>query len=346
MQKRSRPTNVSARRAAFTLLEMMLASAIAVLLLGALYYALMAQIRHVDAGREAVEEAALVRALLNRMSSDIVASLPPYIPPPPSKAGGNAGGGSAASSGNNSSSSSGSNNSSSSSSGSSSTSSSSSSSTSPTTSSGLNGPFLFNLGLQGNSNSVMLYVSRVPRELTDPLVLNSGNIPVVPDLRRVTYWMAGSGQPLGLARQEVKMVTSSDQINTVPPDGVDEASLVIADEVRSLQFRYFDGQNWQDTWDGTTTSTTGTTGNPIGPPMAIEIRLTVAPPRSLHEARKTALDPAATTGRVYRHVVSLPMANGNMVAVPNNTTTTGTSGTTITPNTSSGVGGSSMTQLP
>src|SRR5438552_1708248 len=63
------------KRPAFTLLEMMLATAIAVLLLAALYAAVDLQLRHTEAARDVVEQTTLARTLLNRMSNDIAPSL-------------------------------------------------------------------------------------------------------------------------------------------------------------------------------------------------------------------------------------------------------------------------------
>src|SRR5262249_10539447 len=152
-------------------------------------------------GRGAVEESVLARALLSRVGNDIAASLPPMVPPPAASGGGSGGstgsGGAAGSTG-----AAGSGAAGSSSGGTSSNTSSSSSSTTSSMTSNLNGPVHFNLGLQGDNTRVVIYTKRVPREL-DPTVMDVNNLPLVCDLRRVTYWLAGgSGAPAGLARQE------------------------------------------------------------------------------------------------------------------------------------------------
>lgn len=305
-----------ARRGAFTLLELILATSIGVLLMAALYIALDTQLRFVDAGREAVEESVLARALLSRVGNDIAASLPPMLPPPAASSGG----GSSGSSGTGSTGSGGpggstgaSNNSASGSAATSPTASSTpSSSSSPTTSmtSNLNGPVHFNLGLQGDNTRVVIYTKRVPREL-DPTVMDPNSVPLVCDLRRVTYWLAGgSGAPVGLARQEIKLVTSDDQMGAIPPDVPDETSMVIAEEVRSLEIRYWDGQTWQDSWDGTTTG--GSANLPIGPPLAVEVKIGVARVKSRsRQANPMMLDSSTSNGKIYRHVVAIPAANGN-----------------------------------
>src|SRR5262245_18767668 len=75
-------------RRGFTLLEVLLAAAIGVLLMAALYVAMEVQLDHARAGREAVEQSLLVRALLRRMSNDIAPGLGPSLPNT-SSAGGN-----------------------------------------------------------------------------------------------------------------------------------------------------------------------------------------------------------------------------------------------------------------
>src|SRR5438132_12359010 len=70
----------SNNRQGFTLLEVLLAAAIGVLLMAALYVAMQVQLDHAQAGRDAVEQSLLVRALLRRMSNDIAPSLGPTLP--------------------------------------------------------------------------------------------------------------------------------------------------------------------------------------------------------------------------------------------------------------------------
>jgi hypothetical protein len=220
---------------------------------------------------------------------------------------------------------------------SSSTSSSSSSSGSTTS---VLGPFNFNLGVQGDDTHLVLYVSRVPRELqlgttgtngmggntaagsnsTDP------SAPIVSDLRRVTYWLAGgTGASMGLARQEVKVPTSDDQINTLPPNVGNEGSFVIAPQVKTLTFEYFDGTTWQTSWDGTQVGSNGQT--PIGPPLAIRITLTIAGP--------TTGTGATGQDRTYQHVVAIPTANN-----PNPPMTSSSSSSGSSSPSSSSTGGS------
>ncbi len=297
------------RRSAFTLLEVLLAMAIGLLLLSAVYVTMEMQLRHVRTGREQVEQSVLVRALLTRMGNDITTSLGPVPPVRTGSANGSSAAGAAGSTSGTTGTTgaAGSSNTSAASSSSSGTSSSSSTTTSGNS---LTGPVQFNLGVQGTNNQVSVYVSRVPRELnwtpSDPS--NPVTQQQLSDLRRITYWIAGGGgDGGGLARQEVKVATSDDALTTMPPDIPDETSYVIAEEVRSLEISYFDGTNWQQTWDGTTPGTDGVT--PMGPPLAIQIRVGI---RQMGATNDDDL-------KYYTHVVQIPTANG----LPKSQTSTG-----------------------
>src|SRR5207245_5664943 len=131
------------------------------------------------------------------------------------------------------------------------------------------------------------------------------------DLRRVSYWLAGGGEPIGLARQEVTMVTSDQAMADVPPSIPDEASMVIAEEVKSLTFSYWDGTAWQDTWDGTTPGADGST--PVGPPVAIAVTLGIASPGA---AASTNADQQL---KLHRHGVFVTTGNGTTAAASGTT---------------------------
>jgi hypothetical protein len=127
--------------------------------------------------------------------------------------------------------------------------------------------------------------------------INSDAPPVVSDLRRVSYWLlGGADNPAGLARQEVPVVTSDDALQNLPPGIDNESSFLIADEVRSLIFQYFDGTNWQDNWDSTTPGADGVT--PIGSPRAVAVTVGVARPGAIGAVK------------IYRHVIAISSANG------------------------------------
>src|SRR5262245_62108252 len=68
---------VSTRRSGFTLLELLLASGIALLLMAGLYVAMEVNLNYAAAGREVVDQSELARALLARITADITGALTP-----------------------------------------------------------------------------------------------------------------------------------------------------------------------------------------------------------------------------------------------------------------------------
>jgi prepilin-type N-terminal cleavage/methylation domain-containing protein len=286
-------------RKAFTLLEVLLSAAIGALLMAALYVAMNVQLDHAQAGREAVEQSLLVRALLRRMSNDITPSLA-GDPPAKYASGGGMGGGISGGGG--------------------STPQASTTANGTTTgttatpnasgnagSSSLASSAAPVLNLQGDSGRLILWVSRISSDLSAAAPSQT----VTSDLHRVTYWIASGS--LGLARQEVKQATSDDALITAPPDIPDESNFVIAEEVQYVGFRYWDGTAWQESWDGT--QITAANGTPVGPPLAVEITLTIALPDSQGQTSETS------NVKTYRHVVMVPTANGAAPA-PTSTSTT------------------------
>jgi prepilin-type N-terminal cleavage/methylation domain-containing protein len=316
-------------RKGFTLLEVLLASAIAVLLMAALYVAVDMQLRQVQASRQLMERSTLARNVLNRIARDIRGSLAPTLP---AASGAAAAGSSSGSSGTGSGSSTGSggtptgsgSSSSSSTSGSSSSSSSSSSSNAVTV----------NVGVQGSTSLLVLSTSRLPPwagRTSEQVTANQSNPSTDPsmasDLRYVIYWLASGGDSgQGLAREEISAVTASDALSSLPPGIPNESSYIIAEQVKSLTFSYFDGQNWQDSWDGTVLGPDGAT--PIGPPCAIAITLGIEAPG--------AADPTSGQPNMqqYRHVVVLPTSNGALLAngSPTNSSTSSSTSTSSTSN--------------
>lgn len=293
------------RRNGFTLLEMILAAAIAVLLLSGLYVAMDLQLRHAQAARDIVEQSTLARALIQRMSGDIAPSLGQ---PDPLRFRSSSGGSAAAGA----------------TSGTTTTGSGQTSSTTSTTGTGGTGssagtgtdsaaapaattsgtssspglaPALFSL--RGDSTTLSIMVSRVPRNPVNP---DDPEVPAgVSDLRRISYYLAGSGDSaLGLVRHEVLAVTS-EEATAEPPEVSDPtAKSLIAPEVRELSFSYWDGTAWQESWDSEEVGSDGMT--PVGPPLGIAVRITIIVPGAGPDSE--------VKPKTYRHVISIPTANG------------------------------------
>jgi hypothetical protein len=84
----------------------------------------------------------------------------------------------------------------------------------------------------------------------------------------------------------------------MPPAVSDESTVKYTPEVRNVQFSYYDGSNWQDSWDSTTLGADGIT--PIGPPRAVAVRIDIVQPAPRGGERVKS----------YRNVVFIPSANG------------------------------------
>jgi prepilin-type N-terminal cleavage/methylation domain-containing protein len=295
-------------RSGFTLLEVLLASAISLLLLSALYVAMDIQLKLAQAGREAVDQATLVRSLLKRISYDLSSGLGP-IGPVQAASSGSGGGGSAAGAGG------------ASGAGGVGAAGGASSAASATAAPAVTTPAVQSLGIgvQGDNQTLTIFVSRLPpldRTAYDPSSPNGQQQTGFSDQRRITYWLSSAGDG-GLARQEILRVTADDENTQMPPGVPDEASLIIAPEVVSLQFRYFDGTDWQDTWDGSQPGPDGMT--PMGPPRAIEVTIGLRQPAPEGVSADAANNDNVKT---YVHYVAIEAAN----AIDPPTTTTGTTG--------------------
>lgn len=259
-------------RRAFTLLEIVVAMSIALLLLAALYVAVNVQINHSSIGRDRIAEGNLARGILQRISSDISSNLPPAAKAATSSA-----------------------TSSTTTATDTTTTTQTTAQSTPTDTTGTTttGAVNFNLGVQGSANQLVLYVGSATGEVMQNPV--DGGAPVS-ELRRITYWLADGG----LARQEVKVVTS-DEINAQTPDSIsieDASSCIIAREVTSVEFEYYDTatSEWKDTWDGTEVGADDKT--PKGPPAAIRITIKMRSP-----------NPRSASEMEYVHIVAIPTAN-------------------------------------
>ena len=229
------------RRGGYTLLEVLLASALAVILMAALYVALDVQLQLANVGRETVEQATVVRAVVNRIESDLSGCMGPVAPPLASAT---------------------------------------AAATTATDPSGAAAPAAatasdtipFQAGVigesEGGSPRLTIYVSRVAVQ-NAANAMTDGVAPA--DIRRVTYWMTERG----LARQEIPWVTSENLQMSTEPDlsGKEPDEFVIAEEVTQITFRFWDGSEWQDTWDGRDLAADGVSLK--GPPMAIQVQMSM-----------------------------------------------------------------------
>jgi prepilin-type N-terminal cleavage/methylation domain-containing protein len=295
-----------ARRGGFTLLEVLLASALAVILMAALYVALDVQLRLAEAGRESIEEATLTRAIIMRLEVDLSSGIGPVTPPINNSAKGSGSGmggtgGTGASAGVAAGGTSGG----ASGTGTGTTGSGTGSDTGAVTEANTTDIIPFTAGVIGTNDQLTIYAARVAG--VGKNVDNSGNGPNPPDARRVTYWLTDKG----LARQELPWLTSQEVQTSTDPvmeDGKEEKDYVIAEEVSQLRFEYWDGTEWVDQWDGRTLNADGVTL--LGPPMAIRVHFWLKLPGE---------DPGQTVEKEFRHTIAIRSAPGPMV--PGTTTT-------------------------
>jgi prepilin-type N-terminal cleavage/methylation domain-containing protein len=302
-----------AGRPAFTLLEMILALAIGVLLMFGLYLALNMNLEATKAGRLQVDQAQIARNVLKRVQGDVKDQLAFLDAYPSATASASAAGGTGTTG---------------------TTTAATTSTTSPPNSfvgpTGTPVPIPFNFAVQGNEEYCAFYIGKVPRavaqaQMNDPTESGGNEVQASDsDERRITYWLvSGSNGTGGLARQEIATVNSTDTSNvTLPPASVDDATKIIAPEVISINFQYYDGTNWQSTWDGTMPGIDGVT--PVGPPVAIAITISVA------RGDNPGAGVDDPTVRQYRHVIQIPTASFysnwpyntlNPLATPQTTTT-------------------------
>ena len=320
------------RRSAFTLLEILLASLIAILLLAALYFAMDMTLRQTAESRDAVDIDNLSRGVFTRVSIDLSGSLGP-LPP---KSGGNA-----ASSG----------------SSSSSTPAATADPTAAATTPAATDPtaalaaaaadptaalaaatdaaatpqaadLSFQAGVIGSDKQLTVFVSRLPGTLTSAKGLTEIPGTQLPsDLYRITYWLGQNG---GLCRQERPWVTADGVRNSSDPDLSDEAGDTLVQEVTDATFEYFDGSSWMPSWDGTQSSPDGVT--PTGPPRAVRLKLTFSipttrPGKALYEHSVEQVIPIRTAPGPYTPAMITP------------STDPGTTSSGATPSTGSGSAG-------
>lgn len=261
-------------RPGYTLLEVILASVIAVILLGALYVALDLMLSRMDAGRDAVGGNDLARAIVvTRMTADLAGTLGP-LPP---KSGGSpadqsAAGGTGTQSTGTQSTGTGTGTQQSTAAAGATTGTTGTDAPDPTTSPAATGVDLpFAAGVIGTDKQLVVFAGRAPDGLTDPAAAADPNAVLGADFKKIVYYLASDGG--GLCRQVRPMVTADGVWNTTDPDTSTEATDVIAPEVRDVTFEYYDGGTWQGSWDGSETSDDGVTL--LGPPRAVRVTLTL-----------------------------------------------------------------------
>ena len=174
-------------------------------------------------------------------------------------------------------------------------------------------------GLVGTATDLQLFVSRPDRSLSYVASQDlSSTSQRSSDLMIIRYLMAQSGGgglaaaiadkesigtdsgPIGIAKLEGDLFGLSTAVETSEESPQLAASKLLAKEVSGLQFRYYDGLSWQESWDSNALNEM---------PKAIEITLTL---RNQEDAGDTfsddVADPYALPETTHRMVVPIPVA--------------------------------------
>jgi prepilin-type N-terminal cleavage/methylation domain-containing protein len=259
------------RRPGYTLLEVLLASVLAVILLAALYATLDVTLLRMDVGREQVDDSILTRGVVNRMSADLAGVLGPM---PPKSGGGTSSTSPSTSTPSTSESPSSGSTPSSSGTGTGTASSATESTTgiegdatSPDAQAVFAADVPVQAGVIGTDRQFTVFMSRVPESLVNPEAAADPTLILPGDQRRITYYLGSDGT--GLCRQERPWVTADGVRNSTDPDYTTEAADLIAPEVRDVTFEYLDATTGEylTEWDGGMVGADGVT--PSGPPRAI-----------------------------------------------------------------------------
>lgn len=257
-------------RTGYTLLEVVLSVALALILLAALYTAMDLELREADIGRELVQQATLSRAIIQKLGSDIIPALAPVVPVKASAT--------------------------------TTTTDPLAALTDPTMTSDADAaaaealqesaPYI--AGVVGEEKSITLFVAKTasgnPRQ--DGMVANPA------DIRRICIWMTDNG----LARQELTSVLSeTTKAIKSGPDLTqgDEASYIFAEEVVDITFEYWDGASFSASWDGSVLGADNKTV--LGPPLAVRVTLTLQLPTQ---------NPNEPVQKTIRHTFALQAAPG------------------------------------
>ena len=224
------------RRSGYTLIELLVASAIATLLMLALYSAFDLTVTQTEIGRERVAHTDLARSVVGRMSGDLSGTLG-LLPPQSGQT----------------------------------TADPAAAPSTDGTATATAALLSFQAGVIGDNQQLTLFVSKVPRALLERTTAGGTEATTVlpTDLMRVTYYMASGGT--GLCRQVRPWITAAGTGDGTALDTSNEAFEVIAPEVKSVGFEYLNGTGWDGSWDGSAAALDDSAM--MGPPRAVRVTL-------------------------------------------------------------------------
>jgi len=293
-------------RPGYTLLEVLVASVIALILLGALYATFDLVLTQSTGGRDMAAESELSRSIINRVGIDLtscIGTLPP-------KSGGNpnASGGSSSTE-------------------SSSTATAAAATTETVSTDGTTTEAAaatttsdtpFQAGVIGGGSQITMFASKLPKYLRNRFAQYDPTAQDGSDLMRVTYYLHSSGY--GLCRQERPWVTADGIWNSVDPDRSTESEDIIAPEVTSVSFEFASGTGFTSSWDGAQGATDGTTNQ--GPPRAIRMTFEI----------EVQVKNGTTAKKAFTHTYAIRAATGliQSAAASTDTAATDTTSTATT----------------
>ncbi len=163
--------------------------------------------------------------------------------------------------------------------------------------------------LIGDSQSLVIDVSRLPRlDEYNPLVATQGaQVQLPSDVKAVCYFhstqppaqheqlFSDLSQRGGLYRRQIDRAVAAYRNDTGLVASPDDYSQLVAQEVHAVSFRYFDGTDWQSSWDSEEAG---------GFPTAVEVTLMIDPYRAADPDLAGDVDQMD----IYRTVIHLPAA--------------------------------------
>ena len=167
----------------------------------------------------------------------------------------------------------------------------------------------------GNERVLMIDISRLPRvDQYNPLIASAEALLQSPsDVKSIAYFYSSATGGVesevdfqeaaatgGLYRREVDRAVASFMGDIGLVTQPDAQSKLLASEIAQISFRYFDGNDWQSDWDSEEND---------GFPPAIEISIVLDPARISKDNTTYAYNGFdRETMQVYRSVVHLPVA--------------------------------------
>lgn len=165
------------------------------------------------------------------------------------------------------------------------------------------------VGVYGDATTLVLHISKPVRDAGfAPNSADEFFLPQSSDLQSVSYFLAGSGEGklqqavngTGLARTQGDRLALNLADESGDVDSLAAQTQLLAPEINLLEFSYFDGIEWQASWDSTTMG---------GVPSAIGITIGfVDPDLSINPM---LMRTASTSTNQFRLVVALPLADPN-----------------------------------